>query len=97
MSCRSQLKYVAQTVDMCFWRLTYHKVVTSSKKTLSLAATVSAPSCRDGEMREREDFIRHKYRSTLYMNSTTIREMWQVARKGARLITLATLKKKTRT
>ena len=32
--------------------------------------------------RERENFIRHKYRSTVYMNSTTIRVMWQVAIKG---------------
>jgi len=28
------------------------------------------------------------------MNSTAIREMWQVARKGARPITLANLKRK---
>ena len=42
--------------------------------------------------RERENFIRHTYKRTVYINSTTIREMWQVARKGTMPITLTTLK-----
>ena len=48
LSCRSQKKHFAHTLETCLSRLRSDDIVTPRTRTWSLAATLSVPSCSDG-------------------------------------------------